>query len=79
MIDPLTKARQRWGARQAMESVCACGTRTRDRSGMCRVCRMYLPKVPRLTDEHLIRLAAAVKTEITKRRSAFERAIKGLE
>jgi len=78
-IDPKKLAEQRWGkGRLPPETICACGTRTRDASGKCRACRIDLPKVAKMSTENLIRLATIVGQEIKARHSAMEQAINGL-
>ena len=79
-IDPEVLAVQRWGTgAKRTEHVCACGERTTDKSGRCRICRIELPSVPTLSTENLVKLAGLVQREIRRRQDAMKRALSGLE
>jgi hypothetical protein len=77
-IDPKKLAAQRWKAERPKDTLCDCGTRTRDASGKCRACRIDLPKVKTMSTENLIRMATIVGQEIKERQAAMAKAINAL-
>lgn len=82
-IDPEVLQLQRKAAQHPVasggmsETRCICGNRTRDKSGQCRACRLYLPKVRTMKTEDLLRLRVTVDAELCRRREEIDRAISG--
>lgn len=79
-IDPkkLRQQRKLVGAEVAAETKCACGARTRDKTGKCRACRIELPNLQVMRLDTLIRLSHACAGEIKRRQDEMTRALKAV-
>lgn len=77
-IDPLRLVEQRRAVTDdphgKPETICACGARTRSRSGLCKAC-MKRDGLGTTSTENLIRLAADIAAELKRRRERISAAL----